>query len=190
MFKDTQQSKGFTLYEILIVLAITGVLVALAAPGFTETIQKNLMVTQMNELHTSLNHARSEAIKRSTNISICVTKDNGVTCKDAGKHQHHFHDGWMVFVDINRDGNFNAGDELLRVHNKFPQQDSKFGLGDKTVAITFLSSGLAFSGAGETFTLCDARGVEHVKGLIIGPTGRPQPTETVDAHDVALVCPL
>lgn len=175
----------------MIVIAIASILLVLAAPSFTTTIQNNLLVTQMNELHTSLNFARSEAIKRNNNVSICVTKDNGVTCKDAGKHQHHFHDGWMVFVDINADGNFTGADELLRVHGEIPHNDTKLGIGDanKTVAITYASSGLATSGAGETFILCDARGADYATGLIIGPTGRPQLTKDKDANGADLGCP-
>ena len=63
------------------------------------------------------------------------------------------------------------------MHNKISRADTAFDLGADS-AITFRSSGEVTNGLGQTFTLCDVRGTNYAKGLIIGPTGRPRPTET------------
>ena len=94
MTTNLTRNSGLTLIELLITVAIVGVLIASATPSMTEFIQNNRAVTQVNELHTSLSLARNEAIKRNSNITVCRSS-NGTTCSGAWQN------GWIVFVDNN-----------------------------------------------------------------------------------------
>ena len=61
---------GFTLIELIIALAIAGVLVALAAPSFTNLIAKRRVESVASELYADLSKARSWAITRNTLVTL------------------------------------------------------------------------------------------------------------------------
>ena len=52
---------GFTLVELMIVVALVAILLALAAPSFRETIARNRLEGVAGELSTDFQYARSEA---------------------------------------------------------------------------------------------------------------------------------
>lgn len=61
---------GFTLVEVMVVLVVIAVLATIAAPslgGLGATVR---IRSTANDLHMSLVYARSEAIKRRSNVSI------------------------------------------------------------------------------------------------------------------------
>ena len=55
------KAQGFTLVELMIVVAIAAILMALAAPSFNRIIQENSTRTQASRVVTSINAARSAA---------------------------------------------------------------------------------------------------------------------------------
>lgn len=83
---------AFTLLELLVTLAVIGVLAALAAPSFSVMVANNRSVSIAQDLASSMRLARSEAIKRGMRVSICASAD-GVNC--AGD----WNNGWIVFPD-------------------------------------------------------------------------------------------
>ncbi|MHB2140955.1 GspH/FimT family pseudopilin [Pseudomonas monsensis] len=58
------RTKGFTLPELLIAIAVLVILLTLAVPGFTRSIQSSKADTEMGDLQRALNYARLEAIDR------------------------------------------------------------------------------------------------------------------------------
>lgn len=61
---------GFTLVELLVTIAILGVLTALAAPSFTPLIERWRVRQAAEDLTSSMFFARSEAIKRGGGITL------------------------------------------------------------------------------------------------------------------------
>ncbi len=94
---------GFTLVELLVTISVGAIVLAIGVPSFQSLIQTNQLATQTNKFIGSLNYARSEAVKRKQNITICPSTSPGIC--SAG---NRFENGWLVFVDFNRDGNFNS----------------------------------------------------------------------------------
>jgi type IV fimbrial biogenesis protein FimT len=66
-----QKNTGFTLIEMMIAIAIIGILAAIGMPAYKNTITSMRMSTKINELSNSLNFARSEAMKRGLTTSVC-----------------------------------------------------------------------------------------------------------------------
>ncbi|MEJ2427259.1 MAG: GspH/FimT family pseudopilin [Candidatus Thiodiazotropha sp.] len=58
-----KRTKGFTVVELMISLAILGVLVAIVVPGFRDLAERNAVTNASNELLNGLLFARSEAIR-------------------------------------------------------------------------------------------------------------------------------
>ena len=65
-----REISGFTMIEMMITLAVAGVLALLAAPAMTTLIQTQQARTAASELHGALNFARSEALKRGVSIEV------------------------------------------------------------------------------------------------------------------------
>jgi len=88
---------GFTLLELMIVVAIAGIVMAIGVPSFQSITTNNRIAANTNDLITALNLARSEAVKRSANVSVCKSAD-GATCTTSGDWDQ----GWIVyFIDEN-----------------------------------------------------------------------------------------
>ncbi|MDP2371258.1 GspH/FimT family pseudopilin [Rhodoferax sp.] len=103
-------ARGFTLIELLIVVAILGILAALAAPSFTETIKRYRVNAITDDLTSSIQLARSEAIRRRVQIGLDRTAGCGVALATVDDWDC----GWNMFVDVDGTGTFTAGDTVFR----------------------------------------------------------------------------
>ena len=109
------ERRGFTLVEMLVVLAVGAILLAIASPGYAFLVNSSRLATVTNDFVTALQLARSEAIKRSTRVTVCKSSHPmaaSPACHTAASWQQ----GWLVFVDGGVRGAIDAGDTLLWVH--------------------------------------------------------------------------
>ena len=97
---------GFTLLELMIVVAIAGIVMAIGVPSFQSITTNNRIAANTNEFITALNLARSEAVKRGATVSVCKNED----CDGTGS----WSDGWVILDDNN---------EVLRVFDELAGND-------------------------------------------------------------------
>jgi prepilin-type N-terminal cleavage/methylation domain len=67
--------RGLTIVELMVVLIVLGIVLALAAPSFTEAIRSSRLTTQVNELVAALQMARAEAVRRNKTVQYCADPD-------------------------------------------------------------------------------------------------------------------
>ncbi len=75
--------EGFTLIELMVTLAVAAIMLTIAVPSFQEFIGSNRLTSEANGFLTSLNLARSEAIKGNVRVTLCVSS-NGTSCAASG----------------------------------------------------------------------------------------------------------
>lgn len=158
---------GFTLVESIITLGIAIFLMAVAIPSFQEVIANNRIVAARNGIVSYLHLARSESIKRGAKTVLCPSAD-GTGCLDSYQWQQ----GFMVFVDLDKDNQFDTDEPLLR----FQQPDIE-GIRIETSTgrrkIAYKTGGDS-AGYNATFTLCDLNDKVAPRAVILSNTGRPR----------------
>jgi len=68
--------KGFTLMELMITIAIIGIISALALPSFRNILERQRLVGATEHLFANLQYARSEAIKQNQSIRFQFDVNN------------------------------------------------------------------------------------------------------------------
>ena len=159
--------RGVTLIEMMVVLAIMGIIFSIAAPNFKVFIMNSTQATAINEFIGYLNFARSEATKRGSIVRICRSND-GATCNGAGVQ---WEDGLLIYQDVDDDGVLDVGEPILKVGAALDASLTMRGSGNAATQVRFNSRGFA-PGYGATIRYCDSRGAAGAKASILAVTGR------------------
>jgi type IV fimbrial biogenesis protein FimT len=81
-----QLQYGLTLLEVIVVLAIVGILVGIAVPSFYDLMAKQRVKGAAETFSAALFNAKAEAVKTNQDIHVVILPPNGVA--DAGASPH------------------------------------------------------------------------------------------------------
>jgi len=158
---------GFTLIEILMVLALLGVMLAAGMPSFMAFITKTRVSGATNEFLGDVSYARSAAATRQVEVAICVST-NQTSCTTGNAWER----GRIIFIDTNADGAVSAGETVLRVSQPTTATTvAATGFGSTDILRFRPQGGLRPPTQG-SFKLCPSSGTEG-RMLSIATTGRP-----------------
>lgn len=164
--------KGFTLLECLVAVAVMAILTVLAVPAFRDLLVRRSVSVTAEALVSDLRFARSEAIKRGTQVSVCRSA-NGSACSASG----NWVEGWIVFVDRSTKGVVDSADEVLRVQARQPQLASiaSDNPGTDKASFNFLPMGVS-GPASQTFKLTPVAPApsNSLRVVCVSSQGRPR----------------
>ena len=95
------RARGFTMLELMIVVAVAGILSAIAAPAMMDFIRANRLSATARQLDADLLLARREAIKRNARVLVCPV---GTTAGKCGSGTTAWAQGWLVCYDADQSG--------------------------------------------------------------------------------------
>lgn len=164
---------GFTLIELMLVLAVLAILLLVVAPNFSSFIAEGRVSTTKGKLHSSISLARTESIKRGTRVAVCRANNAETNCAGTSiaAGNADWSNGWLVFADDDEDSSVDAG-ELIRVQTDINAATGiQYSRGDM---IIYDGLGMLITAANgdETFIVSDSSGSASEDGLSVRATGR------------------
>lgn len=155
-------TRGFTLIELITVLAVLAIVAGLAAPPLSAAVKSHRAAAAASELQNSLALARLSSIARSQVVTTCPSRD-GLQCTG----DTDWSVGWIVFADRDRKMQPKADNLLIR-HEPIPAGIAFQSSAGRTY-VRFQPSGFA-SGTNLTVAAC-ASGLPGVR-LVMNNAGR------------------
>ena len=148
---------GFTLVELMITLSVLAILVGLATPSFRDFTRSNQVTAANNDLVTALNLARSEALRRSTGVTVCPSTD-GAVCGAAADWKS----GWIVFEDAAGTGVVASADKVVQ---KWGSINGNIQIATASANIQYQSTGTVAAAAGldVSYTSCTGPRKRHLQ---------------------------
>ena len=162
-----KSGNGFTIIELMIVIAILALLAAIAAPNFSGMIKDSRLSSANADFMAALQLAKSESVARVTPVSICRANSGFTGCAASG----NWTQGWIIFSDADGDGTVDGGDVVLHSHEALGDMTYR-GTAQVKTDITFNPSGSTSITSIQEIVACDDRGFTSGKGMLITITGR------------------
>ena len=142
----TKNNHGFTLIELIVTLAVIGVLFAMAAPNLQTTIQGNRLSGQFNDMRGDFAFARNLAITR--NVAVTISSNSGTDWSD----------GWVVVAPTGNARVSNTANNVV--------------ISSAIASLTYNPDGTAAVAAATAIKICDDRTGAYGKQLNIVFSGR------------------
>ena len=165
--------QGFTLVELLLVLAIAGIMAAIAYPTMSDWLAYRRVSAKSEQLINLLRLARAESVRLNLPVYVCP-----VDIADTGKLNNYCStsgaEGYAAYADRNGDQKFDNGDLPLRaaILNTAGQANIEFSLRNtNTTALAFRPDGSIYQATSSGATITTSRADSKIKITLTDKNG-------------------
>lgn len=167
-----RKNSGFTLLELMVVIAILGILASIAMPSYRNFIETQRIRSAINQWQSSFYFAQREAMRLKAPVTFCASS-NGLTCDVTS---HIFSNGWIV---LNNAGAVLEDTPLISPEIQLVVNNNQF----RNNGIQFMSNGRINNFAtgtlrayvqypGQNLTDAEIRAASTTRELVISAGGR------------------
>ena len=164
------RQKGFTLIELMTAIALSAILLSMAVPALDSFTTNARQTGAINDFVSSMHIARNTAITTNARVTVCASS-GGNWCEAVTWEQ-----GWIVFSDQNSNQAIDGNDRVIAASsgiNRLSIQSGEF-----VRALQYRPNGRVINatatGSSGQFTVCDDRGENYAKVVIVDLSGRPR----------------
>ncbi|HEX5960763.1 MAG TPA: GspH/FimT family pseudopilin [Rhodanobacteraceae bacterium] len=164
MQQARRSHRGFTLTELLVTLAIAGILAMAGVPAMGGLLARSRTAGAQASIIATLRHARNAAIMHNARVLVCPSLDARRCAAD-----DNWQRGWIVARDADRDGRPDTGIPVLTTQAAM-SGDIRVVTSAGRKRIFFYPNGSA-AGSNARFTVCQARERDG-KAVVVSNSGR------------------
>jgi type IV fimbrial biogenesis protein FimT len=191
-FNRPMNARGITTSELMVTLAIAGILAGTALPAMTRFHQQQQSTVVLNQLIGAVQFTRHAAITHRAPVTLCPSADAAYCAA-----RDHWHEGAIAFVDENANGRRDPGERLLRVFGPLPSGTRVYWRSFRNRSyLQMMPTGMTNWQNG-SFLYCPADGdARHARSLIVNAQGRVRTARDLTGDGIAndaagqpLACP-
>lgn len=159
---------GFTLFELLMTMALAAIILTIGLPSFSNTIARSRQHIEINAVFHAIHLARKESIRRRQVMSLCASHD-GLTCSNGTD----WSPGWILFNNTDRDSppQVDPGEAIVRAH----RVDETIRIAANRRAFTLRATYRRATNG--TLVFCERDDRIPARALVVSYTGRPRVAE-------------
>ncbi|MDK1287261.1 GspH/FimT family pseudopilin [Pseudoalteromonas umbrosa] len=164
------KESGFSLFELLVVLAICAIVASLAIPSMSEVLSQNRPQHALMYLDRLISYARLKAIYSGERVTLCPLVSN--CCA-----KNYWHTELTLFIDRGQLNCLNDQDTILTISSRINSADD---ITYQRAAVTFKHTGSTWGLANGTFVYCVTKqdGSKYGKALSLSTAGRTRLQDT------------
>ena len=159
--------RGLTLVELLISISLMAVLLASAAPGYRQFVERQQAAGLHNRLMAQFAFARSQAILQRANTVLCPSDLSQERCRAGGD----WGERWLVFVDSNGNLQRDNNETVLSVDAADLPSGWRLVSSAYRPRVRYRPNGMA-PGSNLSIRLC--KGSAPYSAIVMNNAGRPR----------------
>ena len=166
---------GFTLIELMFVLAVAAILLSVAVPALQMFATNSRQTGAINEFVSSMHLARNTAITTNARVTMCASS-NAASCEAVS-----WDSGWILFRDTNSNQTIDGTEAIIGTGS--PGDGLDIVSAEYGQFLMYRPNGRVMSANVGTntgdFTVCDERGSAYSKVVAVNLSGRPKLSKTM-----------